>query len=104
MVAPSPLPYLIAIRQWCEALVRRNPRGFVAAMSVVAAMFWFGMGASALVAHQVLTGVPGRSSLTRVTQMARSSVFYDHQGRPAFTIFKEQRMEVPLSEMSPNLK
>ena len=104
MVAPSPLSHLIAIRQWCEGLVRRNPRGFVAAMSVVAAMFWFGMGASALVAHQVLTGVPGRSSLTRVTQMARSSVFYDHQGRPAFTIFKEQRMEVPLSEMSPNLK
>jgi penicillin-binding protein 1A len=73
-------------------------------MSVVGAMFWFGMGASALLAHQVLTGVPDRSSLTRVTQMARSSVFYDHRGRPAFTIFKEQRIEVPLDQISPNLK
>ena len=104
MVGPPPLSHFVALRQRCGELVGRHPRGFVAAMSMLGAMFWFGMGASALFAHQVLTGVPDRSSLTRVTQMARSSVFYDRLSRPAFTIFKEQRIEVPLSEMSPNLK
>jgi penicillin-binding protein 1A len=91
------------LRQRSIQVVARNPRAFVAAMAVVGAMFWFAMGASALFAHQVLTGVPDRSSLNRVTQMARASVFYDHTGRPAFTIFKEQRIEVPLDQMSPNL-
>ena len=104
MVAPSPFSHFATLRQWCAEFVSRYPRGFVATMSVVGALFWFGMGASALLAHQVLTGVPDRSSLTRVTQMARSSVFYDHRGRPAFTIFKEQRIEVPLDQISPNLK
>ncbi len=104
MVAPSLFSHFATLRQWCAEFVRRYPRGFLATMSVVGAMFWFGMGASALLAHQVLTGVPDRSSLTRVTQMARSSVFYDHRGRPAFTIFKEQRIEVPLDQISPNLK
>ena len=104
MVARSPLSHLIALRQRCVELVSQNPRGFVAAMAVVAATFWFAMGATAIFAHQVLAGVPDRASLPRVTQMARASVFYDQLGRPAFTIFKEQRIEVPLAEMSSNLK
>jgi penicillin-binding protein 1A len=104
MVAPSPISHLITLRQHCVEFVGRNPRGFVAAMVVLAAMFWFGMGATAIFAHRVLDDVPDRSSLTRVTQMARASVFYDHLDRPAFTIFKEQRIEVPLAEMSANLK
>src|SRR5687767_2847081 len=79
-------------------------RSFVFAMLVLACAFWFAMGASVLYAHQVFDGVPRRETISRVTQMARSSVFYDVKGRPAFTIFKEQRLEVPLDKMSPNLK
>ncbi|MGH9175420.1 MAG: transglycosylase domain-containing protein, partial [Vicinamibacterales bacterium] len=87
-----------------RAIVAQNPRGFVATMIGLTIVFWFVMGASALFAHQVLSDVPDRSMLNRVTEMARSSVFYDHTGRPAFTIFKEQRIEVPLAKMSPNLR
>jgi penicillin-binding protein 1A len=36
--------------------------------------------------------------------MARASVFYDRHGRAAFTISKEQRFEVPLDRISPNLR
>jgi 1A family penicillin-binding protein len=85
-------------------MLARHPRGFIAAMLVIAVMFWTGMGASALLAHQLFTGIPDRATLSRVTHMARSSVFYDHQGRPAFTISKEQRFEVPLDKISPNLR
>jgi len=73
-------------------------------MVLVSAAFWFSMGATALAAHQLLGGLPDRHTLGRVTQMARSSVFYDIKGRPTFTIFKEQRLEVPLDRMSPHLK
>lgn len=83
--------------------VAQNPRGFVAIMIALTIAFWFAMGASAIFAHQVLADVPDRRTLNRVTQMARSSVFYDQAGRPAFTIFKEQRIEVPLDKMSPHL-
>jgi hypothetical protein len=34
-------------------------------------------------AHQVFDGIPDRSDLNRVTQMARASVFFDRHGRPA---------------------
>jgi penicillin-binding protein 1A len=73
-------------------------------MVVLAVLFWAGMGATALFAHQVFDGVPDRKALSRVTQMARSSVFFDRNGRPAFTISKEQRFEVPLDGIAPNLR
>jgi penicillin-binding protein 1A len=85
-------------------MVARYPRGFIAFMIVLAIAFWTGMGATAIFAHQIFGGVPDSESLSRVTEMARSSVFYDHKGQPAFTISKEQRFEVPLEEISPNLR
>jgi 1A family penicillin-binding protein len=85
-------------------MVARHPRGFVVVMVILAVVFWTGMGATALLAHQVFEGVPDRTMLSRVTNMARSSVFYDRHGRAAFTISKEQRFEVPLDSISPNLK
>lgn len=84
--------------------VKKNARPLVVAMVVVAAGFWFAMGTTVFTAHQLVRGLPDRHSLGRVTEMARSSVFYDIKGYPAFTIFKEQRLEVPLARMSPNLR
>src|SRR5687768_10320911 len=105
MIGLSPQsPRFARARERTSQLIGRNPRGFLAAMVALTTVFWFSMGATALFAHQLLNGVPDRSTLSRITHMARSSVFYDHEGRPAFTIFKEQRMEVPLAQMSPNLK
>jgi 1A family penicillin-binding protein len=82
----------------------RNARLLVAAMVTLGVTFWVSMGATALAAHQLLGDIPTRQSLVGVTDMARSSVLYDIKGRPAFTIFKEQRLEMPLDSMSPNLK
>jgi penicillin-binding protein 1A len=82
----------------------RNARLLVGAMVVIAAAFWFSMGATALAARRMVGDLPDRDSLGKVTEMARSSVFYDIKGRPAFTIFKEQRLETPLDRISPHLK
>lgn len=87
------------VNEWVKA----RSRVLVGAMVVLAVAFWFSMGATALFAHQVFDGVPDRQTLGRLTQMARATVFYDHKNRPAFTIFKEQRIEIPLDRMSPHL-
>ena len=85
-------------------MIARHPRGFIGLMVVLAVVFWAGMGVTALFAHQLFEGVPDRAVLSQVTQMARSSVFYDRHGQPAFTISKEQRFEVPLDSISPHLR
>ena len=91
-------------RRQAVNLVRGRTGPFIAVNVALAVAFWFAMGATALFAHQVFDDIPDRQSLGRVAQMARSSVFYDFKDQPAFTIFKEQRLEVPLDQMSPNLK
>ena len=85
-------------------VLTHNPRALVAGTLVLAAAFWFSMGATALYAYQVLDGVPDRGTLGRVAEMPRASIFYDHKNQPAFSISKEQRIEVPIEQMSPALK
>ena len=85
-------------------MIARHSRSFVAVMVLLAVLFWTGMGATALFAHQMFEGVPDRASLGQVTQMARSTVFFDRHGSQAFTISKEHRYEVPLEEISQNLR
>ena len=85
-------------------LVARHPKQFVTGMVVLALASWVAVGTVAVFADQLLDGVPDRKSLGRLTEMSRASVFYDHKGRQAFTISKEQRIEVPLDQISPNLK
>ena len=41
--------------------------------------------------------MPGREGLGRVGDMAQATTLFDRHDQPAFTIFKEQRIEVPLS-------
>ena len=85
-------------------LLSGNPRLLVGAMIALAGAFWFTMGASALFAYQVIDGVPDRSTLGRVAEMPRATIFYDHQNQPAFTISREQRIEVPLDRIAPALR
>ena len=85
-------------------MVARHPRGFVAMMVVLAVLFWTGMGATALLAHQVFEGVPDRWMLSSVTKWHARRSSTTAKAVPAFTILKEQRFEVPLEQMSPHLR
>ncbi|MDH4067176.1 MAG: transglycosylase domain-containing protein, partial [Acidobacteriota bacterium] len=58
---------------------------------------------SQLTVHDVLAGLPSRADLRTIGQMAQATVLYDAGDRPAFSIFEEQRREVPLSAISPHL-
>jgi penicillin-binding protein 1A len=48
--------------------------------------------------------LPGMDALRRIGEMDQATAVYDRNDRLAFTVFKEQRIEVPLAQISPNLK
>ena len=89
-------------REWQEAR-RRHPRivaGVVVAFVLVASMslvggVWFLAG--------LREGLPDLDALRRIGEMDQATAVFDDSDQFAFTIFKEQRIEVPLSEISPNL-
>jgi 1A family penicillin-binding protein len=53
--------------------------------------------------YDVMTDLPERSALREMGNMARATTFYDRNDEPVFTIFKEHRLEVPLSAISDKL-
>lgn len=94
---------LRTFRATATRAVHGHPRVFVAAVAMVALAFWVASTSTVLLARDVVNGLPNRSVVGTITQMARASTLYDVKDRTAFTIFKEQRLEVPLEAMSPNL-
>jgi penicillin-binding protein 1A len=51
----------------------------------------------------VARSLPGRDALQGLGDMSQATTLYDVHNRPVFTIFKEYRVEVPLSKVSPHL-
>jgi len=56
---------------------------------------WFSYGLTA--------GLPDRQALRGLGDMAQATTIYDAADHAVFTVFKEQRLEVPLDRISPNL-
>jgi 1A family penicillin-binding protein len=89
-------------REWHEAR-RRHPRivpGVATAFALTAILslsggIWFLSG--------LRDGLPNLDALRRIGEMDQATAVFDDADRLAFTVFKEQRIEVPLAEISPNL-
>jgi 1A family penicillin-binding protein len=47
--------------------------------------------------------LPDRETLRGIGDMAQATTLFDAADRPAFTVYKEQRIEVPLQKVSPHL-
>lgn len=75
----------------------RHPRGALAAAATVAAV-----GASCY-AREGVTSIPSGQDIRRVATMAQATVLLDLHGQRAFTLYREQRIEVPLKRISPHL-
>jgi penicillin-binding protein 1A len=80
-----------------------SPRGFVAIMLLVAVCAWGAAGWLAWLTVDVTRGLPKREDIAAIGNMVQATTLYDAGDKPVFAIFKEQRMEVPLSKISPNL-
>src|ERR1700722_5772664 len=48
-------------------------------------------------------GLPDREAVRRIGEMDQATTVFDAADRPGFTIFRQQRIEVPLSRISPNI-
>ena len=78
-------------------------RSVLAAFVVLAGLTWtVGLFMSWFTWH-LATNLPDREGLGRIGDMAQATTIYDADDKAAFTIFKEQRIEVPLSRMSSHL-
>jgi penicillin-binding protein 1A len=101
------LRVLLGFETRAAALVRRTftarPRTLAAVVGVLSVAL-FAAGASiAYLTYDLTAGLPDRQALRGIGDMVQSTTIFDAQDRPAFTIFKEQRIEVPLDKISPNL-
>ena len=96
-----------SLQDRAATLVRRTfagrPRAIVATTSVLAIALLASGGWIAWFAYDLTTGLPNRQALRDVGDMVQSTTIFDASDRPAFTIFKEQRIEVPLQKVSQNL-
>jgi membrane peptidoglycan carboxypeptidase len=89
-------------RHW-ETVRKDHPRlvlGVAASLLLIAVVttvsgVWFLAG--------LRNGLPDQAAMRRIGEMDQATAVFDQNDRLAFTIFKEQRIDVPLSQVSPNL-
>jgi penicillin-binding protein 1A len=100
-------PPLGQVYAWLTALDRAKLRTLLRAhrrlsyAAVVALLT--AIGAVGMFVASVLRAVPDREALRGIGTMAQATTLLDAENQHAFTIFREQRIDVPLSRVSPNL-
>ncbi len=69
----------------------------------VALLTWGVAGALAWFSYDVTLRLPGQQAISGIGDMAQRTTIFDANDRHVFTVFKEQRIEIPLRQMSPAL-
>ena len=80
-----------------------KPRILTALVLLVAAIGFGAVAAIAWLTYDITAGLPGRDVIRGLGEMAQSTTILDARDVAVFTIYKEQRLEVPLEKISPNL-
>jgi len=62
-----------------------------------------GLGWSAWYVNSLRHGLPDDTAMRKIGDMDQATAVFDASDQLAFTIFKEQRIDVPLDQISPNL-
>jgi 1A family penicillin-binding protein len=83
--------------------ITRHRRLAVAGAAILLAVVAVAGVSAARFATDVLSGLPGREELKRMGNLAQATTLYDAEDRPVFTISKETRIDVPLSQVSPDV-
>jgi penicillin-binding protein 1A len=91
------------IRQRAAAAALTHPRAFRGSLIALSLSIWFAIGATVAFVFGAITSLPDSKTVRTVGTMPRATTILDVNGRHAFTIFQEQRLHVPLSQMSPHL-
>src|SRR3954465_5883073 len=80
-----------------------KPRVLVALVAVLAMAVFLIAGWAVWFSYELTAGLPDREALKSIGDMAHATAIYDASGKPVFTIFKEQRLDIPIERVSPNL-
>jgi 1A family penicillin-binding protein len=75
------------------------------AAGIIALALILVVGSTAFVwgAYEITADLPQKTDIRGLGDMAQATTIFDASDQPVFTIFKEQRIEVPLNHISPNL-
>ena len=95
------LSHLGRVIDACSVALVRRPSVARAIVSVVLILAWTTAAGAVWFTWDLVSSTPRRDMLRRVGDMAQATTLLDLNGRAAFTIFKEQRIEVPLAKVSP---
>jgi 1A family penicillin-binding protein len=98
-----PRPRLDELRRQWQHARHHHPRiviGVVAALTLAATLSCVG-GVWLLI--DLHNGLPDVEALRRIGNMEQATAVYDDKDELAFTVFTQQRIEVPLADVSPNV-
>ena len=88
-------------RDW--TILRGRPRTLIALTVFVAVVGFSTVGLAAWLSYEATAGLPNRDAINGLGDMAQSTTIFDADDKPVFTIFKEQRIEIPYDRISTNL-
>jgi len=80
-----------------------RPRLFFAGILAITLGIWVTVGTAIGVVYTAATQLPDSRAVRTVGTMPHATTLVDAHGRHAFTIYREQRLPVPLSRVSPHL-
>jgi len=89
--------------QFVHSALAGRPRLLVAIVATLAMAVFAAAGWGVWFSYELTAGLPDRSALKTLGDMVQATTILDAADRPAFTIFKEQRLEIPIERMSPTL-
>jgi 1A family penicillin-binding protein len=89
-------------REWLHAK-REHPRLVIGVVTAFALAAVLSVGGAAWFMKGLREGLPDRGAIERMGVMDQATSVFDDKDQLAFTVFKEQRIDVPLSDISPNL-
>lgn len=72
-------------------------------MLVTGLALFAGTAWSIVFARDLMSGLPDAVAIRGLGEMDQSTVIFDEHDEPVFTIYKEQRIEIPLEQVSANL-
>ncbi len=85
------------------AVLRRHPSIVLAGIGTLTLGLWVAIIGSLWYVHDIVVAVPAAEELRTISSMDQATTLFDRADKPAFTIFKEQRIEIPLARVSPHL-
>jgi 1A family penicillin-binding protein len=88
---------------WIHTALAGRPRVLITVVAMLAAVVFAAGGWAAWFSYELTAGLPNRRALSAIGDMAQATTILDAADKPAFTIFKEQRIEVPIGKISPNM-